>query len=141
MSDPTSAPLSRAADAAQAPTYRPLSLLALIGVAVAGLYAAIVIVGGLGAFFGGDPLPMARFNAGQMSRTGGGAFTAFAQTPFVRLLSLGGNETKIDFAGVDKWGYVNGGYQVRLLYNVETPQISFVMEVPVQSREGKGSAG
>jgi hypothetical protein len=247
MSDPTSAPLSPAADAAQAPTYRPLSLLALIGVAVAGLYAAVVIIGGLVAFFAGDPwlmagwtilLPIAgavlsgmgwwqiqrsegtlagdklarwglllsllvglgywsyvgatyfaigreadqygqkfveklakrdvlsaflmvlppserpaegegargqveaRFNAGQRSRTGGGGFTAFSQTPYVRLLSLGGpDETKIEFSGVDKWGYLNGGYQVRLLYNIETPQITFVMEVPVQAREGKGSAG
>jgi hypothetical protein len=247
MSDPTSAPLSPVADAAQAPPYRPLSLLALIGVAVSGLYAAVVVIGGLVAFFAGDPwlmagwtilLPIAgavlsgmgwwqiqrsegtlagdklarwglllsllvglgywsyvgatyfaigreadhygqkfveklanrdilsaflmalppserpaegegargqveaRFNAGQMSRTGGGAFTAFSQTPYVRLLTLGGGEqTKIDFAGVDKWGYVNGGYQVRLLYNVETPQISFVLELPVQAKEGKGSAG
>src|SRR5581483_5022904 len=83
----------------------------------------------------------ARFNAGQMNRSGGGAFTSFSQTPFVRLLSLGGDETKVEFAGVDKWGYVNVGYQVRLLYNIETPQISFVMELPVQGKEGKGAAG
>jgi hypothetical protein len=83
----------------------------------------------------------ARFNAGEMSRSGGGAFTAFSQTESVRILALGGAETKIEFSGVDNWDYIGGGYQVRLLYKVDTPQIAFVMEVTVQGKEGKGLAG
>src|SRR5207245_1329833 len=39
------------------------------------------------------------------------------------------------------WDYIGGGYQVRLLYKVDTPQISFVMHVTVQAKEGKGSEG
>jgi hypothetical protein len=226
--------------------YRPLALLALIGAGVAGLYAAIVVVGGLVAFFAGDPWLMpgwtvlfpvasavlcwlglvqiqrsegtlagdkvarwglllsllvglgywayvgatyfaitreansfgqaflkklvsqdelsaflltlppserpaegegaraqveARFNAGEMSRSGGGAFTAFQQSEPVRILTLGGTESSFESAGVKSWTYKDGGYQVELLYKVDTPQISYLMELAVQAKEGKGSAG
>jgi hypothetical protein len=83
----------------------------------------------------------ARFNAGEMSRVGGGAFTTFAQTQSVRILALGGAETKLESLGVDDWKYIAGSYQVKLLYKVETPQLAFAMEVTVLGQEGKGSEG
>jgi hypothetical protein len=83
----------------------------------------------------------ARFNAGEMSRAGGGPFTTFVQTQSVRVLALGGADTKIESLGVDDWKYVAGSYQVKLLYKVETPQLAFAMEVTVLGQEGKGSEG
>lgn len=60
MSDPTArpapAPVSPAAESARADTYRPLSLLALVGAGLAGVYAVGVVGGGLVAFFRGNPL-------------------------------------------------------------------------------------
>src|SRR5436309_530987 len=60
MSDPTTRPSpmpsSLAEEAAKPSVYRPLSLLALVAIGIGGLYAAVVVLGGLVAFFRGDPL-------------------------------------------------------------------------------------
>jgi hypothetical protein len=59
MSDPSArprpVPAGPSADDPQAAGYRPLSLLAVVGAGAAGLYAVVIIVGGVVAFFRGEP--------------------------------------------------------------------------------------
>ncbi|HKI33879.1 MAG TPA: hypothetical protein VKA46_18645 [Gemmataceae bacterium] len=250
MSDPTtrSVPASLpVGDLGKPVVYRPLAILAVVGAGVGGLYAAVVILGGLVAFFRGDPwllpgwsalFPIAgaalsllgllqiqrsegtlagekaarwglllsalvglsywayvgviyyaiyheasqfsddflkkltrneippvsafrltlppserpaegdklrdelegRFNVvPEMGRKG--FLSTFAQSEAVRVLAVGGADTTIEALGVDDWSYVGGGYQVRLQYRVSTPQMSFVLELTVQGKEGKRSQG
>ncbi len=61
MSDPTtrptSLPFSPAASEPAAPViYRPLSLLAVVGLGLAGAYAVVVVLGGLFTYFHSEPL-------------------------------------------------------------------------------------
>jgi hypothetical protein len=55
MSDPTTRPAPTTDDPAKAVVYRPLSLLAVVGCGLAGLFAVVVIPGGVIAFLRGDP--------------------------------------------------------------------------------------
>ncbi len=250
MSDPTArptpAPAPPAADDAPRPVvYRPLSVLAVVGAGLSGLFTAIVVLGGLVAFFRGDPwllnawwallpitggalsalglvqiqrsegtlagekvarwglllsvlvglsywayvgvtyfaigreaeqfgktfltkvaqgeLPSAfrlalppdqrppddaelrpvlerRFN-GLSETNRKGPLTTFSQAEFVRIIRVGGPETTIEPIGVEDWKYLGGGYQVRLLYQVNTTLTNFVMDLTIQGKEGKGSKG
>jgi hypothetical protein len=250
MSDPTT-PVSPAADQPAPPVvYRPLSLLAVVGAGLAGLFTAIVVLGGVVAFFRGDPwllhgawallpitaavlsvlglfqiqrsegtlagekvarwglllsvlvglsywayvgatyfaigqeaekfgqdfltklanhnLPSAfrdtlppeqrppedptnpaelraqverRFNTPGGEGGPKGMFTTFSQAQFVRMLGIGGPTTGIESLGIDRWEYVGGGYQVRMLYLVKTPLTSFTMDMLIQGKEGKRSQG
>lgn len=52
---------------------------------------------------------------------GKGAFTDFRQSQLVRQLEQGGGPDRVQFLGVQSWGYDQGGYQVALLYRVTSP--------------------
>jgi hypothetical protein len=57
MSDPTPVPAPpTVSEPAGSTVYRPLSLLALVGLGLAGVYAVVVVLGTLLAFFHGEPL-------------------------------------------------------------------------------------
>jgi hypothetical protein len=238
MSEPTTTP-------APPVVYRPLSLVALVGAGLAGLFAAVVVIGGLVAFFSGDPwlLPvwsaLVPITAGVLSALGlvqiqrsegtlageklarwglalsvvvglgywayvgttyfaisreaegfgrgfleklthaevlsafrytlppgerpaddanlrdqvegrfnsvgqggtKGAFANFSQAEYVRVLGIGGTGTTFESLGVEDCTYTRGGYQVRLLYQVSTPQTSAVLDMTLQASEGKRSEG
>jgi hypothetical protein len=81
-----------------------------------------------------------RFNnlGGQGLKT---PLSTYAQSEPVRMIGLGGPETTFESLGVEKWDYINGAYQVHVLYRVVMPEISFVMELTLRSNEGKRSEG
>jgi len=55
---------------------------------------------------------------------GKGPFTDFRQSHLVRQMEQGGTADKVQFLGVQSWGYDQGGYQVQVLYRVTTPSMT-----------------
>jgi hypothetical protein len=81
----------------------------------------------------------ARFNGVEPTR--GGQYTTFSQLEFVRMLTWAGAGAKIEPIGVEECKYTGGGYQVRLLYRIDSPTMSFAMGVVAQGDETKGPEG
>jgi hypothetical protein len=81
----------------------------------------------------------ARFNGTEPGRAG--EFTAFNQMELVRVLGWTGPDTKIEPVGVEECKYTGGGYQVKLLYRVDSPKMGFVMDMIAQGNDGKGAEG
>jgi hypothetical protein len=249
MSDPTVGPppVPASPAVAEPPAYRPLSLLAVVGLGVAIIYAAVVVVGGAFAFFFGNPFLMptiwvlvpigaavlcgmamlriqrsegtlagekaarwglllsllvgcgywayvaatyiaisnaaekfgyeylnkmasgdelgafclamspgerpsqndrgrlreqmeSRFNNAS-ERGPKGPLALFRQTESIRMVTMGGKDTTIELVGVDSVEYKSGAYEVRLIYHVSEPAVSFNFVVTALGREAKGSAG
>jgi len=89
-------------DAAKTAAYRPLSLLALCGVGVSGLFAAVVILGGLVAFFRGDPLLL----TGWLAVFSAGFPLAGAAVSYVALVRIQRSEGTLAGEKLARWGLV-----------------------------------
>jgi hypothetical protein len=70
-----------------------------------------------------------------------GPLTGFGHADYVRILRQAGDRAKVTFAGMADWEFGGGGYQVALLYDVETPLASFPLRVTLRGVEGRGRAG
>lgn len=71
-----------------------------------------------------------RFNQpGEGSRKG--FLSEFLQRDVVRLIAQGGDQTEFKLLSVGDWDYAEGGYQVRLLYRIKTPEANMDLAVPL----------
>jgi hypothetical protein len=83
-----------------------------------------------------------RFNSlGEASPQG--ELTTFTQNNLVRLINHGttaegGAETQISPRGVESWAYKNGGYELRLNYEIRTPTHTVVLQLALHGTERKG---
>ncbi len=59
----------------------------------------------------------------------GGMLTGFRQGELVRQFEEGGGAAKVEFLGVQGWGYDRGGYTVTLEYRITTPAMDSEMVV------------
>ena len=67
------------------------------------------------------------FDRGQGGQ--GGMLTGFRQGDLVRQFEEGGGAAKVEFLGVQGWGYDRGGYTVTLEYRIATPAMDSEMVV------------
>lgn len=63
--------------------------------------------------------------------------TVLSQTEWARLILVGGETSTYEFKGVQDWQYVQGGYQVQLLYRVKNRFCSFDLLVTVHGSESE----
>jgi hypothetical protein len=83
-----------------------------------------------------------RFNAGPEAGSRG-PMNMFTQSSLVRVLNHGptaaeGADTQVKPLGVQSWEYKNGGYQLRLVYEVRTPEYSSEVQLMTHGTERKG---
>jgi hypothetical protein len=83
-----------------------------------------------------------RFNSGPEGGSPG-RLTVFTQSSLVRAINHGpsaaeGADTQVKPLGVQNWEYKNGGYQLRLVYDVHTPAYAAELVLTLHSTDRKG---
>jgi hypothetical protein len=69
--------------------------------------------------------------------TGGGAYSRFRHSSFVRAIETADGEVGITPVGVTEWGYKDGGYRVVLKYHIATPLSELDVNVETFGRDSK----
>jgi hypothetical protein len=60
---------------------------------------------------------------------------------FVRFLQTAGEQTKVEFAGINNWTYEGKGYRVDLVFRIQTPTVSYETMVAVKGTTGPNFKG
>jgi hypothetical protein len=69
--------------------------------------------------------------------TNRGPYSNFVSADFVRLLTLGGDQTTTRFDGVEEWGWEKDGFLVKLRYQVTTPYATFPLIVATHGMDSR----
>jgi hypothetical protein len=81
-----------------------------------------------------------RFNTAP-DGSGRGQFHSFAQGELVRFCWLAGSDAKVTPLGVSEWLYQEGGYRLRQIFQVDTPEGNFQVQVSTHGVDTPGGQG